>query len=300
MRKFGGKILDGENGELNLGIHSCAMLDLNALGTIFGTPTSETPELMTRILHFHHPPTPEYSQKDLPSDLKMQKIVRENLLQHNLRDPLQNIEEFKYPVKLKRYEYITREQLSVVRTRKSFRFNTKWWSSIAQIIDTQSKYFAEIGAWVAAGDDLFLVRKGVIGEVGDTLQQQLKELDDLLKIEFPNSLIKFSFCAGLTKRRKSDIESSGNETIPEMIGRAMNRETLAKHNWKTRAEKSDRKDLITSYDSSKGKLIPKKYTEQNEWMREDGPVYSILSVREGVPTEEESMIYHSTSEREEK
>ena len=85
-----------------------------------------------------------------------------------------------------------------------------------------------------------------------------------------------------------------------MIKRAMDREKLAKHNWKTRAKTLNRMELITSYDSRKGELIPKEYEEENEWKRENGPVYSIPSVREGVPREEEeSMIYHSTIKGEE-
>jgi len=296
LRRSGNKIIGLSH---NLGIHSCAMLDLNALGTMFGSPISKTPKLMTKILHFHQPPTPEYSEKVLPDDLKMQRIVQENLLQHNLRDSLKGSEEFENSNKFKQYVCATREQLTVVRTRKSFRFNSKWWSCVSQIIDTQSKYFAEIGAWVAAGDDLLLVRKGIIGEEDETLQEQLNELDDLLNKEFPNSRIKFSFCAGVAKRRKSDIEVSGNEKIPDMIERAVKRETLSKHNWKTRAKKFNRIELITSYDSRKGKLILKEYNKENEWKREDGPVYSISSVRKGVPTEEESMIYTSTYRGEE-
>ena len=296
VRRFGVKV---DEPKFNLGVHSCAMLDLNALGTMFGSPISKTPNLMTKILHFHQPPTPEYSEKVLPDDLKMQRIVQENLLQHNLRDSLKGSEEFENSNKFKQYVCATREQLTVVRTRKSFRFNSKWWSCVSQIIDTQSKYFAEIGAWVAAGDDLLLVRKGIIGEEDETLQEQLNELDDLLNKEFPNSRIKFSFCAGVTKRRKSDIEVSGNEKIPDMIERAMKRETLSKHNWKTRAKKFNRMELITSYDPRKGELIPKEYNKENEWNREDGPVNSISSVRKGVPTEEESMIYTSTYRGEE-
>ena len=249
---------------------------------------------MEKILHFNRPPAPRYPKKTRQDDLRMQKVVQENLLQHNLRNSLEDLEEFEDLKKFKRYECATREQLSVVKSRKSFRFNSKWWRGIAQIIDTESKYFAEIGAWVAAGDDLLLVRKGIIGEEDETLQEQLKELDELLNKEFPNSRIKFSFCAGVTKRRKSDIENSGNEKIPDMIKRAMDREKLAKHNWKTRAKTLNRMELITSYDSRKGELIPKEYEEENEWKRENGPVYSIPSVREGVPREEESMIYHST------
>ena len=49
----------------------------------------------------------------------------------------------------------------------------------------------------------------------------------------------------------------------------------------------------------KGELIPKEYNKENEWNREDGPVNSISSVRKGVPTEEESMIYTSTYRGEE-
>ena len=300
LRKFGEKVNKritndkGKKIELNLGVHSCAMLDLNALGTMFGSPISKSQKLMTKILHFHQHPTPEYSEKNLPDDLNMQKIVRKHLIQHNLRESIEEIEDLKNPKRPRLYLYATREQLSVVRTRKSFRFNSKWWKAIAQILDTQSKYFAEIGAWVAAGDDLLLVRKGLIGEVDETLQEQLVELDNVLNKEFPNSPIKFSFCAGVAKRRKSNIETSGNEKIPVMIKRAVGREKLAKENWKTRAEKFNRMELITKYDSRNGELTTKKYKKKNEWKREEGPVYSIPSVRKGVPREEESMIYHST------
>ena len=65
---------------------------------MFGSPISKTPKLMTKILHFHQPPTPEYSEKVLPDDLKMQRIVQENLLQHNLRDSLKDFEEFHPPL----------------------------------------------------------------------------------------------------------------------------------------------------------------------------------------------------------
>ena len=196
----------------SVGIHSCVFLDLNALGSMFGTPISKTPKIMEKILNFHHQSKKDgISQEHLQvleqrrqNKIGMQKKVRQMLQKNSLST--QSILDEENDEKFKLYKLETQEQLGIFKARKSFRFNSKWWSSISQIVDTDSKHFGEIGAWVAAGDDLLLVRRGVIGEDDETLQQQLKELDNLLKTEFPNSAIKFSFCAGLTKRRSSNVE----------------------------------------------------------------------------------------------
>ncbi len=287
----------------NVGNHSCAFLDLNALGSMFGTPISKTPNIMEKILHFYHPPKKDgilqaHLQKNeqrRKNKIGMQKKVRKMLQKNNSIS--QSILDEENDKVFKLYMLETQEQLSIFKARKSFRFNSKWWSSISQIVDTDSKHFGEIGAWVAAGDDLLLVRRGVIGEDDETLQQQLKKLDKLLKLEFPNSAIKFSFCAGLTKRKKSNV---GPEKIPDMIQRAREKEKRAKNYWKTRADRSGRDDLISEYDSKTGTIQRKKgWDLMNEWVPEDGPVYSIPSVKEGVPTEEESMIYNSTFRGEE-
>jgi len=287
-----------------VGNHSCVFLDLNALGSMFGTPVSKTRKIMEKILHFHHPSKVGVSTEHWQeiesireNTIEMQKKVRQMLEENNsISQSILDEEDEKF----KLYMRETQEQLSIFKARKSFRFNSKWWSSISQIVDTDSKHFGEIGAWVAAGDDLLLVRRGVIGEDDETLQQQLKELDNLLKIEFPNSAIKFSFCAGLTKRRSSNVEGQNWEKIPDMIQRARKKEKQAKNYWKTRADKSDRDDLISEYDSISGSIKRKKgWTLMSEWVPGNGPVYSIPSVREGVPTEEESMIYSSTFRGEE-
>ena len=290
----------------SVGIHSCVFLDLNALGSMFGTPISKTPKIMEKILNFHHQSKKDgISQEHLQvleqrrqNKIGMQKKVRQMLQKNSLST--QSILDEENDEKFKLYKLETQEQLGIFKARKSFRFNSKWWSSISQIVDTDSKHFGEIGAWVAAGDDLLLVRRGVIGEDDETLQQQLKELDNLLKTEFPNSAIKFSFCAGLTKRRSSNVEGQNWENIPDMIQRARKKEKQAKNYWKTRADKSDRDDLISEYDSISGSIKRKKgWILMSEWVPGNGPVYSIPSVREGVPTEEESMIYHLNSKSEE-
>lgn len=290
----------------SVGIHSCVFLDLNALGSMFGTPISKTPKIMEKILNFHHQSKKDgISQEHLQvleqrrqNKIGMQKKVRQMLQKNSLST--QSILDEENDEKFKLYKLETQEQLGIFKARKSFRFNSKWWSSISQIVDTDSKHFGEIGAWVAAGDDLLLVRRGVIGEDDETLQQQLKELDNLLKTEFPNSAIKFSFCAGLTKRRSSNVEGQNWENIPDMIQRARKKEKQAKNYWKTRADKSDRDDLISEYDSISGSIKRKKgWILMSEWVPGNGPVYSIPSVRNGVPTEEESMIYSSTFRGEE-
>ena len=85
-----------------------------------------------------------------------------------------------------------------------------------------------------------------------------------------------------------------------MIQRARKKEKQAKNYWKTRADKSDRDDLISEYDSISGSIKRKKgWILMSEWVPGNGPVYSIPSVRNGVPTEEESMIYSSTFRGEE-
>ena len=81
---------------------------------------------------------------------------------------------------------------------------------------------------------------------------------------------------------------------------ALENEKKANDNWKTRAKENGRLELVQQRHKDSGILEDKPFTHREEWKRENGPVYSIPSVREGVPTEEESMIYHSTSEREEK
>ena len=286
-----------------VGMHSCTFLDLNALGSMFGTPISKTPNIMEKILHFYHPSKRDgVSQEHLQviehrrkNKIGMQKKVRQMLKENNSIS--QSTLDEEYDEDFKSYILETQEQLSIFKARKSFRFNSKWWSSISQIVDTDSKHFGEIGAWVAAGDDLLLVRRGVIGEDDETLQQQLKKLDKLLKLEFPNSATKFSFCAGLTKRKRSNV---GPEKIPDMIQRAREKEKRAKNYWKTRADKSSRADLISEYDSISGSIKRKKgWTLMSKWEPGNGPVYSIPSLNKEVPKEEESMIYHSDSKSEE-
>jgi hypothetical protein len=273
---------------------------------MFGTPISKTPKILEQILHFHQPPKKdgiseehlEVLKQSRQNNIGMQKKVRQMLQKNSLIT--QSILDEENDEIFKLYILETQEQLSIFKARKSFRFNSKWWSSISQIVDTDSKHFGEIGAWVAAGDDLLLVRRGVIGEEDETLQQQLKELDKLLKLEFPNSYIRFSFCAGLTKRKSSNVEGQKWEKIPDMIQRARKKEKLTKNYWKTRADKSDRDDLISEYDSISGSIKRKEgWDLMSEWVPGNGPVYSIPSVDEGVPTEEESMIYTSTFREEE-
>ena len=150
----------------------------------------------------------------------------------------------------------------------------------------------ELGAWVAAGDDLLIVRRGKKDEESNSIQTQLIKLDRLLKLKFNNSKMAFSFKAGITTRQPG-------QKIFEMTNLAFDNEKKAGDNWKTRAKENGRLELIQERQKDSGTLGNKKFTNREEWKREDGPVYSIPSLREGVPTEEESMIYSSTFRGEE-
>ena len=77
-------------------------------------------------------------------------------------------------------------------------------------------------------------------------------------------------------------------------------EKLAKSNWKTRADKNNRIDLISKYDTQVGGFKRKTFDMKKEWEDTNGPVYSIIPTSlKGVPREEQSMIYHSTAESDE-
>ena len=266
-------------------IHSCAMVDLNALGVFFNLDLAEP--VKEEILSLK-------TRKNRSVE-DVEKIRDWIVNETNVFDSYEsNIQGDSFPKKEYKLIYNNiKDQIQIFKERKSFRFNSIWWNCISQIIEQKSKPMGELGAWVAAGDDLLFVRKGKKGEENDSIQTQLQKLDDLLKLKFDKSKIAFSFKAGIATRQPG-------QKITEMTRLALENEKKANDNWKTRAKENGRLELVQQRHKDSGILEDKPFTHREEWKRENGPVYSIPSVREGVPTEEESMIYHSTSEREEK
>ena len=265
-------------------IHSCAMVDLNALGVFFNLDLAKSvKEKMLSI---------ETRKNRSAGDVK--KIRNWILEETEVFDTSMSAsipECFPKGDEMKIYNNI-KDQIQIFKERKSFRFNSIWWNCISQIIEQKSKPMGELGAWVAAGDDLLLVRKGKKGEENDSIQTQLQKLDGLLKLKFDKSKIAFSFKAGIATRQPG-------QKITGMIRLALENEECANDNWKTRAKKSGRLELIQQRNKDSGNLEDKPFTPRYEWEEKDGPVYSIPSVRNGVPTEEESMIYSSTFRGEE-
>ena len=264
-------------------IHSCAMVDLNALGVFFNLDLAKSvKEKMLSI---------ETRKNRSVEDVK--KIRNWILEETNVFDTSVSVTKPEhFP---ERYELIynnIKDQIQIFKERKSFRFNSVWWNCVSQIIEQKSKPMGELGAWVAAGDDLLFVCRGEIGEENDSIQTQLIELDKLLKLKFDKSKIAFSFKAGIATRQPG-------QKITEMTRLALENEERADDNWKTRAKKSGRLELIQQRNKDSGNLEDKPFTPRYEWEEKDGPVYSIPSVRNGVPTEEESMIYASTFREEE-
>jgi hypothetical protein len=145
----------------------------------------------------------------------------------------------------------------------------------------------EIGAWIAAGDDLLFVRRGGKGEKSDTLKKRLIEFDEQLKLEFDESHPSVSFCAGIATRLPK-------EKIPKTIRLAFENEKKSKDNWKSRAKDSGRPDLISELNEN-GKTELKVFQNRTEWKQTDGPIH--LMDRELA--EEGSMIYQSITVREE-
>jgi hypothetical protein len=259
-------------------IHSCAMVDLNALGVFFNLDLAKSvKEKMLSI---------ETRKNRSVEDVK--KIRNWILEETNVFDTSVSVTKPEhFP---EGYELIynnIKDQIQIFKERKSFRFNSIWWNCVSQIIEQKSKPMGVLGAWVAAGDDLLFVCRGEIGEENDSIQTQLIELDKLLKLKFDKSKIAFSFKAGIATRQPG-------QKITEMTRLALENEEKANDNWKTRAKENGRLELIQQRHKDSGILEDKPFTNREEWKREDGPVYSIPSVREGVPREEESMIYHST------
>lgn len=264
-------------------IHSCAMVDLNALGVFFNLDLAKSVKEKMLSIETHK----NGSVKDV------KKIKNWIVNEANVFDTSMSVA--KPECVPKGYDLIynnIKDQIQIFKERKSFRFNSIWWNCVSQIIEQKSKPMGELGVWVAAGDDLLFVRKGKKGEENDSIQTQLQKLDGLLKLKFDKSKIAFSFKAGIATRQPG-------QKITEMTRLALENEEKANDNWKTRAKENGRLELIQQRHKDSGILENKPFTNREEWKREDGPVFSIPSVREGVPREEESMIYHSDSKLEE-
>ena len=269
----------GEANHSGTKIHSVAMIDVNALGILFNAKLPKSVE--EEMLSLDARPNRTEDDIDKIKDLmRSEKVDVFNTRKTNYEDVGMSKEE-------KLIFNNIKAQIQVFKERKSFRFNSKWWQCVSQICDHDSNLMGEIGAWIAAGDDLLFVRRGGKGEKSDTLKKRLIEFDEQLKLEFDESHPSVSFCAGIATRLPK-------EKIPKTIRLAFENEKKSKDNWKSRAKDSGRPDLISELNEN-GKTELKVFQNRTEWKQTDGPIH--LMDRELA--EEGSMIYQSITVREE-
>ena len=273
-------------------IHSSAAIDINALGYHF---TRELPiPIEQSLLEFDFSiRDPKFKDGQFEIIEKIIKDKKSQIL--DLNHPLDFSSHGNLQEGLNRYSTSIRGLRSIFRSRKSFQFNAKWWLCLSSALDSETQNheeplsLGEIGAWIAAGDDLLLVRRGNYKKPNNKLEDIIKLLDNRLKEQFPNSDLDVSFCAGLENRSNH----KGKMKIFEMIQKSKENEETCKHRWKSRAEDAGRSELYTSVNSSTGKKKEKTFNRITEG---HSSVSSIVSLGEGP---ESSMFLKSSSEEEE-
>ena len=276
-------------------IHSSAAIDINALGYHF---TRELPKPIEQsLLENNFDLKRDKDFKDGKFE-KIEKIIKDNISQIlDLNNPLDDMSLGNLQKGFNRYSTSIRGLRSIFRSRKSFQFNAKWWLSLSNIIDPEidnqkeTSSLGEIGAWIAAGDDLLLVRRGKKEKPNNRLEDIIRLLDKRLKEKFPNSSPEVSFCAGIENR----YNNKGEMEIFEMIQKSKENEETCKHRWKTRAEDMGKPELVNKSVNSSTGTTPekKKFIHIPEG---HSSVSSIVSLGEGP---ESSMFLKSNSEEEE-
>ena len=258
-------------------VHSCAVIDLNALGHLFTSPLSDA--VMGELHQF------EINEVGVNKE-KLMRVLRneENIYWLNENMDFEKESDEVFRKSLNKYSSRIRDRLVIFKSRKSFQFNAKWWISISKTLEAEPQtYLGEIGAWVAAGDDLLLVRRGEKSESNETLKKILKQFDVQLQEQFPKSIPTVSFCAGLEYRKEGGAEL----TIFQTIQKSKNYENICKDNWKTRARDSGRSELYTTYFGSEEKKKP--FDESFLW-EEGGSPIEVLDTGNERPPVESSMI----------
>ena len=123
------------------------------------------------------------------------------------------------------------------RRRRSFRFNTVWWTSLQKAVDVPG-LGDRVAAWVTAGDDVVLAEYGMVNgetrQAGESLRtaldswaRALSEVDEMDEEMF------LSFGAGLSLRKEPESES---RQIQEMMEIAGLREESSKRRWKSKID----------------------------------------------------------------
>jgi len=255
-------------------VHSCAAIDINALGHLFTSPLSDA--VIDELHKF------EINERVGINKEKLMRVLRNKesiyWLNENIDFEKESDEEFRKA--LNKYSSLIRDRLVIFKSRKSFQFNAKWWISISKTLEAEPQtYLGEIGAWVAAGDDLLLVRRGEKSESNETLKEILKQLDVQLQEQFPKSIPSVSFCAGLEYREVGATEL----TIFQIIQKSKNYENICKDNWKTRARDSGRGELYTTYFGSEEKKKP--FDESFLWKEDGSPIEVLDTGNERSPVE---------------
>jgi len=249
-------------------VHSCAMIDLNALGVQFNQiPNGRTREITCRKSTI----TTWNSERGLSHNPKLEPALKKDLY-----EKLWSLRPFDfliYGIEDGDIHHIY-NQILVLKSRRSFQFNAKWWSCVAEISE-EGSFIGEIAGWITAGDDLLLVRRGEIGAEDQTLKRLLEKLDQLLKTLFANSSPAFSFGAGLAYRTES------SHSISDLISLVYDAEKKAKNNWKTRAFTRGRKELVQEI-NPEGEFIMKDFDQHYDFEKKGSKVFSIFTEKEAV------------------
>jgi hypothetical protein len=255
-------------------VHSCAAIDINALGHLFTSPLQDN---VKSELHEFVGVREDIDEEELMRVLG----EKENIYWLSENIDFEDIDDDALRDSLKKYSSQIRDRLVIFKSRKSFQFNAKWWISISKTLESEPQtYLGEIGAWVAAGDDLLLVRRGEKSESNETLKKLLKELDVQLQKQFPKSKPTVSFCAGIEYRKVGTLEI----TIFQTIQKSKNYENICKDNWKTRARENNKSEYYTSF--VLGKKIEKKFTESFLWEKDSPEIkISVIVDNERDPVE---------------
>ena len=133
-----------------------------------------------------------------------------------------------------------------IRRRKSFRFNSTWFSALSNSLTDIGSFGADrVAAWVCAGDDLVLAQYGD-KDLNQPMNSFLEKLDENIRIEFDEiSPFILTFAGGHALRKQGDKNLRIRGTYKE----ALKFEKVAKNYWKTKAKK-DYEEYLQRWDET--------------------------------------------------
>jgi len=176
------------------------------------------------------------------------------------------------------------------RRRRSFRFNTAWWSSLQKAVH-EPGLGDRIAAWVTAGDDVVLAEYGLVEvdtrpagrSLRTALESWARELSDVDELDDGMFL---SFGAGLSTTR-------GRGGIQELMDSAGGCEEASKRRWKSMVDSESAGETHPMLMRRSGGNSAKV-----EWDPEEGWEGCIIEDSRSVLLADENTTTHEESDRE--